>query len=218
MNLYNLNELFEVNNELEFDLITETWGNYIHVKDFFKFPSNIIQYIKNSPCIKTPNFYEEINGKYYFDGRSHIIFPHLPRFSEVCFHLMKTNFHLNTNVGLKFDNPFMVICNHFKLYNNKFNKYKTHNFCPHVDGNNTIACIWYFNENYSSDEGTGIYDKVNTNAENPWSNKEKLLGKVPAIYNNLIIYRGDIPHAQIVTDRWINETRISMVQFFTLNN
>ena len=215
MNLINLECLFEVNDYLEIKEENKSWGKLLIVDNFWKDYKKIREEALKIPCIKLPGVYSSPdNGKKYFDGRSQFVFYTVPKFSEVIYHLSIQYFNQNPEkLLLKWDNPFILFNNVFQMYDVKYNKHKTHHYGPHIDGESHIAAIWYMNDDYEDNEGTGIYNKVENPTSSPWCKGSKLIDTIPAKSNRLVMYKGNIPHAQLVTKRWFNEPRLSMVQF-----
>ena len=225
MILYDYIETFQVNENLEYDLLEESWGNYIRVKNFWKYPEKISEIVLNTPCIKLPSsIYNKHNGSKYFDGRSHLVFPTQMLFSDVTKHLISDNFKIDKQfLKVKWQSPTLLLNNVFKfLDESTYEKYKNCSYAPHKDGIDQIACIWYMNKNYLEEDGTGIYDRTISDTEecrfnlleSPWSSEPNRIGLINAEYNSLVIYNGDIPHAQSLTKNWIDENRITMVQFY----
>ena len=215
MNLIDLDYVFEVNETLDIQVKEESWGRYIYVDNFWKRPEEIKKLSLSTHPIKLPGIYSsKDNGKKYYDGRIQFAFYDVPKFSEVIYHIAVTFFNQDPNkLRIRWDNPFILFGNIFQMFDKKFNKYKTHHYVPHTDGETHIAATWYMNENYAEGEGTGLYTNIESPTKSPWCKDSKLLGVIPAKYNRLVMYHGNIPHAQIVTERWFTEKRISLVQF-----
>lgn len=224
MILYDYNEIFKVNDNLEFDLIEEEWGNYVRVKNFWKYPDKISEIILNTPCVKLPAaIYHKNNGEKYFDGRSHFVFPTNMLFSDVTKHLISENFKIDKKfLKLKWSSPTILFNNVFEILDDTFNNYEEYAYAPHRDGIDQIACIWYMNQTYIEGDGTALYDISISETEeckmnllnSPWSKEPKKIGLIPAEYNSLVIYEGNIPHAQSITKHWHSEKRMTMVQFY----
>lgn len=215
MNLIDLELLFEVNDTLEIKEENREWGKLVIVDNFWKDYKKIREEALKIPSIKLPGVYSSSdNGKKYFDGRSQFVFYSVPKFSEVIYHIAVNYFNEDPKkLLLKWDNPFILFNNVFQMYDKKFNKYETDHYGPHVDGDTHIAAIWYMNDDYGQGEGTGIYNMIENPTTSPWCRKSKKIDEIPAKSNRLVIYRGNVPHAQLVTKRWFNEPRLSMVQF-----
>lgn len=224
MLLYDSNDLFQTNLELDCNLIEESWGSYIKVKNFWKYPHKIREIALNIPCFKLPgSCYNIHNGTKYFDGRSQFVFPNQPEFSNIVFYIILKYFNIDKSfLELKWKSPTLLFNNVFKMIDKNYNMYQSHSYAPHRDGINQIACTWYMNENYGDGEGTAFYDIsisetddcLMNNLSSPWANQPKKIGEIPAEYNSLVIYSGDIPHGQMVTERWFDEERLTMVQFY----
>lgn len=224
MELYNFSEIFAVNDHLDCELIKEDWGIYVRVKNFWKTPDKIRDLFFSTPCSSLPGAcYQNYNGKKYFDGRNAIPLMTPQKFSDVVFYIIHKYLEIDTHhVELKWKIPTLLFGNIFQMYDKDFNKFETHYYAPHKDGSNQIACTWYMNENYGDGEGTTIYDKTIAETEecmlnmidSPWTNSVKKVGHIQAEYNTLVIYSGDIPHGQSVTDRWFDEKRLTLVQFY----
>lgn len=224
MNLYNLDEIFAVNDQIDCELIKENWGIYIKVKNFWKNPDKIRELFLSTPCISLPGAcYQNENGKKYFDGRNIFPFMNPQKFSDVVFYIIHKYLEIDTHhIELKWKIPTLLFGNVFQMYDEKFNTYDTHYYAPHTDGVDQIACTWYMNENYDEGDGTSIYDKTITETEecmlnmidSPWTNSVNKIGHIPAEYNSLVIYSGDISHGQAVTKRWFDEKRLTLVQFY----
>lgn len=224
MKLYNTSEVFEINEELDCDLIKEEWGSYIRVKNFWKNPEKVREVFLNSPCHPLSGAcYATENGTKYFDGRNEICFMDQPQFSNVVFYIICKYFNIdNRFLDLKWKLPTILFGNVFQMYDRNSNPFDTHYYAPHRDGLNQIACTWYMNENYVDGEGTSIYDKSISETEecylniidSPWTKSVERVGHIQAEYNSLVIYDGSIPHGQSITERWFSEPRLSLVQFF----
>lgn len=214
MNFIDLSHTFEINEKLGIEVKEESWGKYLIVDNFWKRPEKIKEYCLTYHPVKLPGVYSSPdNGSKYYDGRIKFVFDEMPLFTEVVYYLAYTYFNKH-ELRVRQHNPYILSGNIFEMYDLDYNKFSDHSYAPHIDGDDQIAATWYMNTDYSSDEGTGVYDCVPHMKNTPWCTGANLIGKMPAKYNRMVLYESHIPHGQLVTDRWFSEKRISLVQFF----
>ena len=203
--------VFDVNPDLNINVIETSWGNYIEVDNFWTYPEKIHDIALKIPCMRLQGIYDvSENGQDYFDGRSYFNFHKEILFHDVLIDIVVKIYsvayveHQNLNLG-----------NNIFNWNNKCYQENKHNgYSPHSDGENVIACLWYMNSEYDENDGTGIYSSIGKYTKNsPWIDNSNLVNVLKAAPNRLVIYDGAVLHSSIVGERWIKNIRHSMVHF-----
>jgi hypothetical protein len=205
--------LFDVNKNIHINVKTPSWGNYIEVDNFFVNFKKIHEIALTMPCTRLHGMYDvKENGQDYFDGRSYFYFHKTVLFHDVVKDIIEKVYNVKnlTEQTLNLGNNIFT-WNQTCYDNNKNNGYS-----PHSDGENIVACLWYMNEEYDEEDGTGIYAKPSLySKQSPWIPNDTLVDVIQAKPNRLVIYDGDVYHAAKVGKRWISDIRHSMVHFLT---
>lgn len=204
-------DLFDVNQNLNINVVESSWGNYIEVDDFWKYPEKIHDIALTIPCTRLHGMYDvRENGQDYFDGRSYFYFH-----KEILFHNVVKDIILKIYDVKDLEHQNLTLGNNIFTWNKKCcEENKDNGYSPHKDGFNIIACLWYLNNSYDEEDGTGIYaGHSKYTKQSPWIKNDTLVDKIKAKSNRLVIYDGDVHHAALVGKKWITETRHSMVHF-----
>jgi len=205
--------LFDVNQNIRINVKTTSWGNYIEVDNFFKNYKDINKIALTIPCTRLHGMYDvEENGQDYFDGRSYFYFHKTILFHDVVKDIIEKVYSIED-----LTEQTVNLGNNIFTWNEKsYEENKNNGYSPHTDGENIIACLWYMNEEYDDNDGTGIYAPPPLySKQSPWISNETLIDVMPAKPNRLVIYDGSVHHAARVGKRWISDIRHTMVHFLS---
>lgn len=205
--------IFDINENLNLNVIERPWGNYIEVDNFWKYPEKIHEVSLRMPCIRLHGMYDvQENGQDYFDGRSYHYFAKPLVWHDALCDIVKKVYNVNDVI-----NQDLMLGNNIFTWNEKcYNENKNMGYSPHIDGYDIIACLWYMNPEdlYTEEDGTGIYAGGTIyKKQSPWIYNDKMVDKLSAKYNRLVIYDGGVHHAALVGPKWIGRVRHSMVHF-----
>lgn len=208
-------EIFELN-DFKVQVYRDKCGDYLVIDNFWAYPDKINELALLTPTVKLQNAYNTVhNGTKYYDGRSHFIFYAKPLFISVLEDIVNKMFNI-THIDVGTQATHMMANNLFNITPKEYSERRNYYYGPHTDGSDVIACISYLNKEYSPQDGTVMFNRDGLHEEfEPWVKKSDVntLGFLPAAYNRMIIYDGNIHHSSSITSRWVNEIRHSMVYF-----
>jgi hypothetical protein len=208
-------DIFSVNN-FDVKVYSDTWGDYLVIDDFWTYPDKIHELALKIPTVKLAGAYDvPANGTEYYDGRSQFVFYKKELFISVLEDIVNKCFNL-IPVDISTEKTFLLSNNLFNITPEAYLKYKNCYYGPHQDGPNTIASITYFNKEYDDTDGTAIFNKHGLHkTSQSWVEHSDVnkIGFLPAKYNRLIIYDGNVHHASTIGPRWATDVRHTMVYF-----
>lgn len=202
------NKLFEYN---PINLIKHSQGFY--ADNFFKYPEKIKHICLNAPFLRMWGVYDNVDATFYDDRRGYITIHRHPEYIETLKNISSLMFNISPERFFSWKGSVYNIA--YNLFSCKNDMWKTHYYHPHSDGKNIIAGIVYLNDYYDQNDGTNFYD-CKDDINQLWVEKNKInfTGHLQAVKNRLYLYDGSKYHGQaIISNRWINDFRITLVVF-----